>query len=160
LWILFFKGQTTSDALVYTTLFLLCVIAFFIIVFDLIPRLFAQNYPESSFRISKRFTVPFLFLFSPLTFILYHLISLVVPKACVSPFGESTISSRERLLELIRDVDDGNLMNDHDKKLLSSVFSFRDRIVREVMVPRVNLFCLPHDMTIRNAAKQLQKEGY
>lgn len=50
--------------------------------------------------------------------------------------------------------------DDHDKKLFQSVLTFKDRIVREVMVPRVDLFCLPETCTIREAALELIKEGY
>ena len=68
--------------------------------------------------------------------------------------------SVESLADLIHEIGDGNLLNDHDKKLFQSVLTFRDRIVREVMVPRVDLFCLPDTCTIREAAIAMQKEGY
>lgn len=57
-------------------------------------------------------------------------------------------------------MDNSTLLSEHDKKIFQSVLSFRDRIVREVMVPRVALFCLAHDCTIRDAASLLVKEGY
>lgn len=68
--------------------------------------------------------------------------------------------SVETLADLIRDIEEGNLLSDHDKKLLHSVLSFRERIVREVMVPRVDLFCLSVNCSIREAAESMQKEGY
>jgi len=40
------------------------------------------------------------------------------------------------------------------------VMGFKDRIAREVMVPRVDIFSLPHDMTIEEAANLLFQEGY
>ena len=51
-------------------------------------------------------------------------------------------------------------MDPHDKKLIESVMEFKDRIAREVMVPRVDIFSLPHDTTIEEAAKLIYKEGY
>ncbi len=68
--------------------------------------------------------------------------------------------SVETLADLISEMGVGNLLSEHDKKLFQSVLTFRDRIVREVMVPRVDLFCLPENCTIRQAAKAMQKEGY
>lgn len=47
-----------------------------------------------------------------------------------------------------------------DLKLLESVIQFKDLIVKEIMVPRVHLFSLPIDTSIRTAAKLLMKEGY
>ncbi|MDB6081990.1 MAG: hypothetical protein JWO53_1262, partial [Chlamydiia bacterium] len=99
-------------------------------------------------------------LFTPFTLPLFWLIRIISPKSGFSPFGESHIISKEKLLELIRDVDDGNLLNEHDKKLFYAVLNFRDRIAREVMVPRVNLFSVPHDLTIAEAAALIEKEGY
>lgn len=67
---------------------------------------------------------------------------------------------KETILEiLIKSNVQGKLSN-VDKKLLESVVKFKDRIVREVMVPRVDLFCLPMTATIREAAAQLMEEGY
>ncbi|MCE5294276.1 MAG: hemolysin family protein [Chlamydiales bacterium] len=68
--------------------------------------------------------------------------------------------SRESLEDLLQEISEGNLLSGHDKKLFQSVLSFRDRIVREVMVPRVDLFCLPETTTVREAARSMQKEGY
>lgn len=68
--------------------------------------------------------------------------------------------SVETLSDLIHEISEGNLLSEHDRKLFKSVLTFRDRIVREVMVPRVDLFCLPDSCTIREAAVAMQKEGY
>lgn len=67
---------------------------------------------------------------------------------------------QEELLEIIQDIADSKLLNEHDKKLVSAVLHFRDRIAREVMVPRVNLFAIPHDLTIKDAGALIEKEGY
>ena len=121
---------------------------------DVIARFLAYNFPSKSLVFAKAVSGPFLFLFSPLNFICYRLLKRVLPTGFLSPYNESTVSLKEKLIELIRDVDD------HDKKLLQSVLAFKDRIAREVMVPRVNLFCLAHETPIHVAAKLLQKEGY
>lgn len=68
--------------------------------------------------------------------------------------------SVETLSDLIQEISDGNILSEHDKKLFRSVLTFKDRIVREVMVPRVDLFCLPDTCTIREAALAMQKEGF
>jgi CBS domain containing-hemolysin-like protein len=90
-------------------------------------------------------------------YLLYRLLQKHKSKREQSVASEN---SNEKLKEIIRDIDDITLLSEHDKKLFQSVLTFRDRIVREVMVPRVDLFCLPHDATIRQAATLLQKEGY
>jgi CBS domain containing-hemolysin-like protein len=44
--------------------------------------------------------------------------------------------------------------------MIESVMDFKDRIAREVMVPRVDIFSLSHDTTIEEAAVFLHNEGY
>ena len=140
--------------------FILGLFFLFVIVLDLFPRLLAYYFPQRSFSIATPLSTPFFIVFSPFSFLLYRLMRAIFPGGFLSPYSELAVSSKEKLLEVIHDIDEGALLNEHDKELLESVLSFRDRIVREVMVPRVDLFCLPHDTTIRDATYLLQKEGY
>lgn len=152
-------GHIPFDALQFTA-YLFLIIVFFIIIGDLLPRTWACYASTPCLRISAPIASFFLFLFLPFTFLLFRLIRLFSPQASFSPFSESSGSAKEKLFEAIRDVDDGSLLNEHDKKLLQSVFTFRDRIAREVMVPRVNLSCIAQDATIREAAELFEKEEY
>ena len=51
-------------------------------------------------------------------------------------------------------------LNPHEKKLIEYVLRFKDRIAREIMVPRVDLFSLSSDTHIKDAAKLIVEEGY
>ena len=62
-------------------------------------------------------------------------------------------------MRLVRDAD-LKALEPHEKKLIVSVLSFRNRIVREIMVPRVNVFSLSADTKIKDAAEILEEEGY
>jgi len=140
--------------------FLLLLIIFFIVVADLLPKVWVFYGKKSSLQIGGRVALIFLTLFFPISLLLYRIIRLASPQATFSPLGEAELSSKEKLLELIKDVDDGNLLNEHDKKLIYAVLNYRDRIAREVMVPRVDLFCIPHDTSIKKAAELLEEQGY
>jgi len=61
---------------------------------------------------------------------------------------------------MFHDSEMGSLLDPHDQKLISSVASFRERIVREVMVPVSMSSYLPIDTTIQEAAQLFLKEGY
>ena len=63
-------------------------------------------------------------------------------------------------MEIIQEADTGEALDAVDKKLIESVVTFRDRIAREVMVPRVDVFSLSSDISIKEAAKLLENEGY
>ena len=67
---------------------------------------------------------------------------------------------RETVAQIVQASEIKGKLDFSDKKLLASVLEFKDRIVREVMIPRIDLFCLPVTATIREAASQLIAEGY
>lgn len=73
--------------------------------------------------------------------------------------GPSTQAKRE-ILEIVQQADLTQALDIHDKKLIESVLRFRERVAREIMVPRVDLFSLSADTSIKDAAKILEEEGY
>lgn len=155
----FWKDTSVQDELWFLG-FLAALTISLIAIADFIPRAWATFAPHKSLKVSTPIASFFLLIFSPFTFLLYKIMRLCMPKSSLSPFTEHQPQSKERLLDLIREIDESGLLNQHDKQLFQSCLNFRDRIAREVMVPRVQLFCLPETMTIRQAAHALQKEGY
>lgn len=70
------------------------------------------------------------------------------------------VDMRGKILQLLHDSDLGPYFDQSDKKLLSSVVSFKERIAREVMVPRIDLFSLPVDTTLQEATESFLAQGY
>lgn len=60
---------------------------------------------------------------------------------------------KEILFELLEE-------SDHDRKLIESVLYFQNRIAREVMVPRMDMFCLNAELPILEAVEKLEEQGY
>lgn len=131
-----------------------------ILAADLLPRFWIQKATPSAILFSCPISSLFLFLFLPLTYPLFHLVRFISPARKMMPLTDSQLTLKDRLFDFIQDAVDANLLTEHEKQLLSSVLHFRDRIAREVMVPRVTLFCLPLTTKIRDAALLLEKEGY
>jgi CBS domain containing-hemolysin-like protein len=63
-------------------------------------------------------------------------------------------------MEYLGDSDVGRYLDKTEMKLIQTVISFKDRIVREVMVPRIDVFSLPVHTTIKEAARFFSIEGY
>ena len=137
------------------------LIAFFFFLFastiiftDLLPRTWAFLSPNSLLRFSQRPAGLFLFLISPLTFLACRLYKFAAPQATFSTFSEP----QEQLLELFGGME--GTWSENDKRLLQSVLNYRNRIAREIMRPRVGLFCIPENLSLHQAAELLQREGY
>ena len=68
--------------------------------------------------------------------------------------------AKEEVLSILEEIDSHRKLEVTEKKMIESVITFRHRIVRELMLPRVDIFILSHEMTIQEAALKIQKEQY
>ncbi len=56
-------------------------------------------------------------------------------------------------------AEEGSLEED-EKELIHSIFEFGETTVREVMVPRIDMVCLPHDTSFDEAVELIRREGH
>lgn len=146
-------------------IFQLLVFLFFltvslVIFSNYIPRLWVLKKDGSALQYSTPLSSFFLCISLPFSYLIVHMIKIFKHKSAFIPYTKSEVSSNEKLLEVIWESYDKNLLSEADKRLLQSVFTFKDRIAREVMAPRTNLFAISYDMPIKEAVLLLEKEGY
>lgn len=141
----------------------LSLIGLFLLLFivgDSIARITGNRYPEQSIRLTAPIVSFFMVLLFPLTFVFLKFFHILPRTIYMDPTHEPTQEARQELIEMIEESNINTYLDPHDKKLIESVMEFKNRIAREVMVPRVDVFSLPHDMTIEEAAILLYQEGY
>ncbi len=63
-------------------------------------------------------------------------------------------------MAIVEEANTSPYLDTNDRKLIGQVIRFRDRIAREIMIPRGDIFTLPATMSISKAAKHLEEEGY
>lgn len=132
----------------------------FFILGDYLPRIFGSRYPNLALKLSVIPASLFMLLLSPFIYVFLKLSYLFSHTLFLDHLSESHTEAKQEILEMIQDADVSAQLDIHDKKLLGSVMAFRDRIAREVMVPRVDVFSLSEETTIAEAAAMLLKEGY
>lgn len=66
----------------------------------------------------------------------------------------------EEILEAFQDPSSTQSIEPSECKLIESALSLKDTRVREVMIPRINLFCLEAGLSLAEAAKVVAEEGY
>lgn len=136
------------------------VVIFLLIAFaigDYLPRILGTRFPETTLKVCAPVASIFLFLVFPVTYLFLKFSQLFSPFTSLSP---SEPMGTEELMDMLESPEMQKTFDDHDRKLFSSVVTFKERIAREVMVPRVNVFSLPAEMSILEASKLLAKEGY
>lgn len=151
----FLSFEWPSGVLTLLGLFLL-----FFIIGDYLARLLGLKYPGSLIRLVAPIASFFLLLVFPFSFIFLKLTEFFSSNIYLDHIPEPQAEAKQELIDIIQESNVMTQVDPHDKKLLESVMAFRERIAREVMVPRVEVFSLPHDTTIEEAAAVLLNEGY
>lgn len=150
-------SEATFSFLLFLAIVFLIVILFF---GDFLPQLFAIKSSEKALAVCLPFAAFFLYLTFPISFIFLKFIEYYICKEDKEQPHDPLDEMKETIVQILQSADVQGKLNTADKKLIESVVKFKDRIVREVMVPRVNLFCLPVTTSIREAARLLIQEGY
>ncbi|HSW87456.1 MAG TPA: hemolysin family protein [Rhabdochlamydiaceae bacterium] len=152
----------TSNASALNGLWVLAIavvsIVFYLTV-DFCINLISLTAPKFFLKTLSIVSIFLMLIFSPFAALLFKILKTFVP----SFDREGTLPSfriREKILEVFQESEIGAYLDKNDQKLLLSLVSFKERIAREVMVPRIDIFSLPADMTLKEAAKSILSERY
>jgi len=138
------------------------VILFVLVIFlgDFFPRLWAIRNSKQALSFSLGLASFFLYLSLPVS-LLFLKLSYLATQAIEKKEGIDPLEEmKEAIVQILQSANVKEKLNATDKKLIESIIKFKERIVREVMVPRVDVFSLPAEESIKNAARGLVVEGY
>lgn len=118
------------------------------VVLDFLFRLFGHLWSRPLLNLFSPFASLYLIFLYPIVHPLLRLTRKIQPRE------EAFIASKSKLHELQQHLDPA------DRKLIGSFVNFKERVAKEIMVPRVNVYCLPAHTSIREAAQSFAQEGY
>jgi putative hemolysin len=139
------------------------LVAFLIILssllIDFLFSLYGQVKPDSALRYLSPLCSCYLLLCVPLTAPFFRIMKMFLPeraKEKISP----TFKIRDKVYELLQETELGAYLDPTEQKFILTVVSFKERIAREVMVPRINIFSMAEDTPVHEAARSFLAEGY
>ena len=136
------------------------VITILHIVFgELAPKSLAIQYPTVT---TMRLAVPlrfFYYLFRPFIYILNGFANFILRLLGIRAVREQ-VHSEEELKLIIAESEEGGAIDQSERELIQNVFDFDNRIVRQVMVPRMKISGMNMNTTMDEAMKIVLKEGY
>jgi putative hemolysin len=94
---------------------------------------------------------------SPLTALMLHIGHLGVPDGATA---ENVFLSEDGLRFLLNASDNETLIEDEEKEMIASIFEFGETLVREVMVPRIDVLAVAIDTPMPQATDVILKEGH
>lgn len=157
---LFVSMEASSLQLLWSSGALLVFMIAFFFIGDYLPRVIGIRHPESSLLWSASIASLLMTAVFPLTYFLWGLIQLLGGTIYFDHLQEPVVQAKQELIEIIQEMELPEQLDLQDKKLIASVLHFRQHQVREVMVPRVDVFGLSAEMTIRDSAASLESESY
>lgn len=127
---------------------------------ELAPKSLAIRYPTST---TLKLSIPlriFYTIFKPFIWLLNGFANIILKILGVKPINEQEIHSEEELKLIIAESEEGGAIEPGERELIQNVFDFDNRVVRQVMVPRVKISGLKADLTIQETMDVILKEGY
>jgi CBS domain containing-hemolysin-like protein len=151
-------NETLAHSIAFPVAF--AVITVLHIVFgELAPKSLAIQYPTVT---TMRLAIPlrfFYYVFRPLIFLLNGFANMILRLLGIRAVREQ-VHSEEELKLIIAESEEGGAIDQSERELIQNVFDFDNRIVRQVMVPRLKVSGMNVNLSIEDAMKTVLKEGY
>ncbi len=130
------------------------------LIVDFLIRLLANVWSRFFLRMAAPFASFVLVLLFPLVGILLRLTRGLLRKLHIEEDIAEQLTDKAKLREMITESELHGHLDASDQKLISSLINFKQRVAKEIMVPRVNLYALEADVTIREATPLFASESY
>ncbi|MGB7978683.1 MAG: hemolysin family protein [Chlamydiales bacterium] len=129
------------------------------VLLDFVMRLLSNLWSRPLLKIAAPFASVYLLILFPLVGLLLKLTRTLIRKIHIEDEGE-VVTDRSKIREIIRESELQQHLDPSDQKLISSFVNFKERVAKEVMVPRVDVFSLTGETPINEAAVLFAAEGY
>ena len=130
------------------------------LICDFLARLIAGGWPRHTLKFCAPFASFFLTAAFPIVSFLLHMTRSLARKVQAREEKAEFMPSPSQIKELIRESELQHHLDPFDQKLISSFVNFRERVAKEIMVPRVDIFSLPVETTIREGGRFMAKQEY
>lgn len=155
----FIESSSPYIQALHPLLFVIILASVGLILTDTLPLFFAKRWPDLMLNASSL----------PSSIACTCVIWLVLPLIKLMQWQQEeqeprdkdpSIEVREKMMEILHDFESEPVVDWQNKALLHGIMKYQDRVVREIMVPRVEIFCLPSSTCINDAAALILREGY
>lgn len=132
-----------------------------IVVGELVPKSIAIQKTESSALLTAGPLKAFYRLFYPIIWLFNGTALLFLKAIKIEPANEASLAhTEEELRMLVSASQEEGYLDIVEGDLLNKVFTFSDRIAREVMVPRQDIVCLFTDDTYEDVLDMVKQHGH
>ncbi|MGR6087520.1 MAG: hemolysin family protein [Arcticibacter sp.] len=131
-----------------------------IVLGELAPKTVAIRHPlTTTMAISLPLRV-FYIIFSPLIWVLNNMANLLLRMIGIPPTIGHDIHTEEELRLLLTESEEGGAIKQSEHELIQNVFEFDDRVVRQILVPRVKVSAIDIDEVNEKILNQVIDDQY
>ena len=153
-----FPGNGLS---MYRLLVMALSIPVVVIFGELLPRTWGRdNSDKAIFFFVKPVMVTYAFLYVPVVIFTSSIMRFFMWVLGSDSSGLGLQSSKEELKLLVRLGEKSGIVDDEERKLIESIFTFKGKTVKECSCPRKDVKALPVDSTIRDMARMSMDTGF
>jgi CBS domain containing-hemolysin-like protein len=163
----FLNGMTGGFAVVYAirvipyqltaallSLYVVCVVLILILLESVVTAITAKN-PQKTADSLAGICVFLSRLFTPL----YLLVHRIIPKPVV--VTPPDIEKEEsHLKDWVENIPENTILEQDEKKMIRSIVHFSNTMIREIMIPRVEIDALELETPLDEAARLIQESGH
>ncbi|MCP5491788.1 MAG: HlyC/CorC family transporter [Chlamydiales bacterium] len=131
-----------------------------VLFFDASMRVISQTWPKATVKTTFFPAALYCVIFLPITSTLLFLSKAFLPSNKSKEQESAPKMAKDKIMELVQDSDLSRYLEPAQVKLLTSIATFQERIVREIMVPRIDVTALDKTATIKEAAQAFITERY
>jgi putative hemolysin len=154
-------AYATSYFADYAALIASASMIFLILIFgEIVPRTYGIRRAESIALKTAGFLNLLARVFSPVTMLFISIANIFVKLFGGKPIDELPVATEEELISMVGAGEEEGVIEEEEKELIHSIFEFGDTIVREVMVPRMDMVAVGVDASIEEVLSFIIKEGH
>lgn len=127
---------------------------------ELAPKTIAIRYPAATAISVSTWLRAFYFVFRPFIWLLNGFAGLLLKVIGIKPVSETEIHSEDELKLIIAESEEGGAIEPAERELIQNVFDFDDRVVRQVMIPRIKISAIKSHTPVREAINIVLTEGF
>lgn len=145
----------------YTAIVSTGIVTFFILVYgEITPKTFAA---QNSERISLFLAKPLLLLSAilyPIAHILIAIANLFIRVFGGEPMEKGPFITEEEIKTLVAVGEKEGVIEEEEREMIHSIFEFGDTMIKEVMVPRIDMISIENTASIKEVLDLIVKKGH
>ena len=156
--ILFYRAlESCSALLLAASLFLLAIL--YLVMALVVPHILSESYADRISLAALPAIGNLTLLLYPFVWPLQRLEDRLLRHAMSASDEDDRPSPEDEIKNLIEETDEDDL-EEEEREIIRSVFEFGDTVVREIMVPRIDIAGLKDSLTVRECIEQVKESRH